>query len=61
MSPTAEPVTIQEANKLPYQEWKKLISTDCPNPRLLVAYQMACKALETVNKEEDKETDDLER
>lgn len=61
VSPTAEPVTIQEANKLLYQEWKKLISTDCPNPRLLVAYQMACKALETVNKEEDKETDDLER
>ena len=61
ISPSAEPVTIQEANKLLYQEWKKLVNTDCPNPRLLVAYQMACKALETIDKEENKETDDLER
>ena len=46
LSPTVEPVGLEEAKKLIYQEWKSKVAEDNPNQRLLVAYQIAMKALE---------------
>jgi hypothetical protein len=45
ISPIAKPVTVQEAIKLLWNEYKKLINTD-GNARLMVAMGMAIKALE---------------
>ena len=45
VSPTAEPVGFEEAKKLIYQEWKCKVAKDNSNQRLLVAYQIAIKAL----------------
>lgn len=45
ISPTAEPVSTEEAKKLLYQEFKGKMKDG--NPRLLVAYEIAMKALET--------------
>lgn len=44
ISPTAEPVSAEEAKKLLYQEFKGKMKDG--NPRLLVAYEIAMKALE---------------
>lgn len=44
ISPTAEPVSTEEAKKLLYQEFKDKMKDG--NPRLLVAYEIAMKALE---------------
>lgn len=44
ISPTAEPVSTEEAKKLLYQEFKGKMKDG--NPRLLVAYEIAMKALE---------------
>ncbi len=46
MSPTAVPVTTEEAKKLLYTEWKNEVAKDKSNNRLLIAYQIAIKALE---------------
>ncbi len=46
VSPTAIPLTVEEAKKLLYTEWKKEVQKDTANNRLLVAYNMAIKALE---------------
>lgn len=46
ISPTAVPVTIEEAKRLLQAEWKKEISKDKSNSRLLVAYKMAVQFLE---------------
>lgn len=46
ISPTAVPVTVEEAKKLLQAEWKKEVSKDKSNNRLLVAYKMAIQLLE---------------
>lgn len=46
ISPTAIPLTVEEAKKLLYAEWKREVQKDNSNNRLLVAYKMAIKALE---------------
>ena len=46
ISPTAVPITVEEAKRLLYTEWKNEVTKDKSNDRLLVAYQMAIKALE---------------
>jgi len=47
ISPTAKPVTIREAIKLLWKEYKKLVNTD-GNARLMVAMGMGIKALEVL-------------
>ncbi len=44
--PTAVPVTVEEARRLIYAEWKKETAKDKSNDRLLVAYKMAVERLE---------------
>ena len=46
ISPTAIPVTVEEAKRLLLAEWKKEVSKDKSNNRLLVAYKMAVQLLE---------------
>lgn len=46
ISPTAVPVTVEEAKRLLRAEWKKEVSKDKSNSRLLVAYKMAVQFLE---------------
>lgn len=54
MSPLVQPVSIAEAKKLIYQEWENKVQDDDANPRLLVAYQIAMKALEEVSTWQEK-------